>query len=251
MTQRDSGWFRFQGANIKGTPKMLDDHAAEDMELILNQAAVVVVQEFRHRGYWVAVRRRARWLEAKVKSYPNWKFGIVRPVRGAQAIFWRKNMWKKKRGWLVKAHDGVAGISEDRYWRGALLKRRKVNLRFSAWSGHMVVKGDRKDSSRARRNLMALDLRTLDKFLGKLPEEWPSLGEFDGNMHKHSQSHAELMKVLRKHGFQVLGSHGSEYLVGRNGTKATLEVRKLLSIPADRMWTDHETRGAEVRLVER
>ena len=236
----------FAGANIKGTPAMKAKAVRHDLKVLRESADVFGVQEFKWRWYWqvaIAVLGRIanRW-----SSYPGLKAGLGRPSEGAQAIFWKRKLFKRIKGYVAPAFDfriDTSGIMENRFVRGALL-RSKVDA-FTAWflSAHFVVGGDDKDDGPVRKLLMHQNIAALDVVLVHMRKTgYPIMGELDANIHPGTWAYIELMKVLNHHGATLHGELGVEYAFTIEGRLGRFTKVKPSRITPDRLFTDHEVR---------
>lgn len=255
-TSRQTEPFRFFGANIKGTPAMRGKAVEHDLEVLLAAAAsVFVVQEFRWRWYWlraalVLVKRQPRG--ERWGSSPNMAAGLARPVRGAQAVFWRRSVWRRIETRHRLLHTGHAGISESRYIRAVLLEHKATGLRVWVWTTHYVVGGDNASDGPLRRMIFGEDMLVTERFLRRLLETGhPVLGEMDGNVRKGSSAYGDFIAMLARLDLEVVGDHGVEWLLAGNGDDGEeVQVLREWIIPTGLLETDHEVRCAEVRLAE-
>lgn len=239
----------FAGANIKGTPAMKAKHVRHDLKVLRQSCDVFGVQEFKWKRYWqvaIAVLTVAgkRW-----SSFPGLKKGLGRPSEGAQALFWKRSKFKRIKGYVRPAFDfriNTAGIMENRFIRGVLL-RSKLDA-FTAWflSAHFVVGGDEKDDGPVRKRLMMENIAALDVALVFMRKTgYPIMGEIDANIRPGTWAYVELMKVLTHHGATVHGEPGVEYLFTINGRKGKFTKVKPSRITPDHLFTDHEVRVAD------
>src|SRR4051812_9129012 len=92
----------FAGANIRSNPPMKLPSVRHDFRVLMKKADVFVVQEFTLRYYWAAVSAlmRLNW-----GVYPGWKAGLATPIKGGQAIFWRRKIWSKLNQYSFPAFD--------------------------------------------------------------------------------------------------------------------------------------------------
>lgn len=247
-------WFRFVGANIKGTPAMPAKAVAEDLEVVRRHASVAVLQEFRWPWYWRTARKALQRLRKADpwRSAPGFAQGMLKPVLGAQAVMWRSGRWKRRDVEHDLLHDGMAGISEDRYLRAALLEDRETTLR--AWFGttHFVVGGDERTDGPQRKMILEHDLQRLTMFLRRLKATGhPVVMQADLNIHPGTWAYLELMQILTALGARVVGEHGVEFVIVIDGRDVDVEVRRSWTIGTRRLNTDHEIRGMTCRLVRR
>lgn len=251
MTEtKPTPWFRFLGMNIKGTPPMPATSVAHDLRVAQEHTDILVGQEFRHRWYWRVAKRvmGKRW-----GSSPGYRRGTLAPVAGAQPVFFRRSVFKGGRTLTRLLHWGAAKISENRFQRAKRIDVRGYDG-FSLWAytTHCVVKGDEHSDPKVRRDMLAGDLKRLDRFLTKLVRTGlPVLGQMDANIRKGSASYDDLMRILKRHGATVYGVHGVEYLFVIDGREIEVEVSKHWTVSTDDLKTDHEGRGLTFRLVRR
>lgn len=243
-------WFRFLGMNIRGTPPMASADVAHDLRVAQDETDILVAQEFRHRWYWRVAKRlmAKRW-----GSSPGYRRGIAAPVAGAQPVFFRRSLFKGGRTKTRLLHWGKAKISENRFQRA-----KRINVRgydgFSlfAYTTHCVVKGDEASDPKVRRDMLAGDLKRLDRFLTTLVRTGlPVIGQLDANIRKGSASYDDLLRILKRHGATLYGAHGVEYLFVIDGREIEVEVRNPDVVPTSRLRTDHEGRCIEFRLVRK
>lgn len=246
-------WRRFLGMNIKGTPAMPAVAVAHDLGLGRSRSSVLVLQEFKWPWYWRTLGRIVPALSAqRWRSSPTATGGLAFPVRGAQAVTWRGQEWRRRRTRRRLLHKGVANISEDRHLRAVLLEDRNTELR--AWFGttHFVVRGDQEADPIRRRDLMARDLVALDRFLTELVASGePVLFQLDANLRPRSGVYRRFCRILRTHGATIHGAHGVEFLFTIDGTRTRVEVKDDWIVPTHELRTDHEGRGITFRLVAR
>ena len=247
MTSTTTPWFRFGGANIKGTPAMKASAVAHDLRVLSKEVDVAVLQEFKWRWYWVTLHAILKGLWG---TAPKWRDAVPHPIKGAQAVIWRRKMFKRLDEKAMLLHDGRGGISDDRWLRAARLQVKGTLLSFWALTTHYVVGGDMAGDGPERKDMMYReDIPNLDKMLTALLRSgWPVILELDANIHRTSAAYDEFMAVIRKHKGQVIGAVGVEYLVVFQGTKAGLDVRNAGIIPTSRLKTDHEVRTVEARV---
>lgn len=251
-----TGWLRIGGANIKGTPAMRGAAVEHDLEVLVDaHLSAFVVQEFRWRWYWikallVLVKRAPRG--RRWASSPGMARGALRPVAGAQAVFWRRDVWRRRATRVRRLHDGAAKISEARWIRAVLLEHKATGLLVWLWTTHNVVGGDNAGDSARRQGILANDLAVIDSFLRMLKATGhPVIGEFDANIRRTSAAYPRLMAIVRRHGLEVVGDHGVEYLlVGDGEDGSEVQVKADSIIPTSRLETDHEVRVATVRIVK-
>lgn len=232
----------FVGANIKGTPAMPASSVSHDLRVLRRVADVFVVQEFRWKWYWLAISSAlVGWA-----SYPSRAVGIAAPNNGAQAIFWKRRLFKKLKSYCEPAFNfnlDNAGIMENRFVRGVLLNFRKDG--FIAWylSTHFVVGGDEHTDSIRRRNFMKQNIAALDKALTYMQNSgYPIMGEIDANIHKYSEAYSDFMSMMRRHGATFHGELGVEYAFTINGRYGTWEHIRPDTISTSQLKTDHESR---------
>ena len=232
------------GANIKGTPAMKAKHVRHDLKVLRQSTDVFGVQEFKWRWYWqvaVTMLQMTGWA-----GWPGFKAGKRRPVVGAQAIFWKRKLFKRIKGYSDPAFDfkvDTSGIMENRWIRGALLRRRADA--FTAWflSAHFVVGGDNAGDGPTRKMLMQQNIAALDRALAHMRKTgYPIMGELDANIRPGTWAYPLFMKMLNKHGATLHGELGIEYsftIPGRYGRFTKVRPSR---ISPDRLRTDHEVR---------
>lgn len=230
------------GANIKGTPAMSAASVKHDLRVIKMIADIFVVQEFRWPWYW---RVFSLYLKGWA-SFPGHKKGIASPTAGAQGIFWKRRLFKLVGRYSRPAFNFAldnAGIMENRWIRGALLKSKKDG--FTAWyvSTHFVVGGDEARDGPRRKEFMSQNIDALSRALTYMQRTgFPIMGELDANIHKNSEAYGEFMDMMRKHGATFHGELGVEYAFTINGRRGTWTKVKPDTIPTSQLKTDHEVR---------
>lgn len=255
MTELATEPFRFLGANIKGTPAMPAKAVAEDLELLRRNASVIVTQEFRWPWYWRTARKALQRLRKRDpwRSSPGFAKGLAQPVKAAAAVMWLSSRWKRLDAKTEKLHDGAAGISEDRYLNAALLAEKPTGLAWWVGTCHAVVGGDERTDGPLRQAILEHDLMRLASFVRTLQRTGhPVVIEADLNIHPGTWAYRELMQILTAQGGRLVGVHGVEYLmIFDDDTDVQAEVVRSWEIPTRRLNTDHEVRGATLRLVRR
>jgi hypothetical protein len=248
-----TGWFRFLGMNIKGTPAMRYEFVAHDLRVAKRKADVVVVQEFRWTWYWKALRNT---LTGKDKADPLWGFspgvkaGARNPVKGAQGAFWNRSMWKRLDTMVRLLHWGAAKISENRFMRAVLLSYRGTDFVCWFFTTHFVVKGDEKRDPAKRRKMMDTDLDNMTRMLKKMVATGhPIMGQLDANIHKGSEVYDRFIAMVKAHGGKFHGDLGIEFLFTIDGRDVRIEVKDDWIVPTSEVHTDHEGRGITARLV--
>lgn len=221
-----SGWIRFVGQNIKGNPAMAARKVAHDLRVVKRHCDVAVLQEFRLPWYW---RTLAKVLGTSWSSYPSASNGLAHPTRGAQAVLWRPDVVTRQAGeksrQLETLHDGVGGISEDRYLRAVLLAAAAGG---AAWCGgtHFVVGGDGPNDGPRRKTILSNDLHALEEFLDDLLATGHAIVfELDANIHVGTTAYARLRRIVESRGGRFIGALGVEYLFVIDGTDTTVEIR--------------------------
>lgn len=247
-------WVRFVGQNVKGNPAMSFRKVVHDLRVVRRHADVAVLQEFEWRWYWRALGRvlaiGLRW-----GSYPGRLRGAAHPVRGAQAVIWRRGpRWLQRgRRFQKLLHKGYHGISDDRWLRAAELIDRVTGLAFIAGTTHNVVGGDGPQDGKRRRDMLAGDLQHLAEFLDELIATGLAIVfEIDGNIHRLTAAYQQLRKIVESRGGAFYGDLGVEYLFvipGRNGTKIEVHKNGAWVIPDSELYTDHEGRGLTFRVA--
>lgn len=245
----ESGVRSFAGANVKRT--LTRHQVADDLDVIRKRCGVLALQEFQTRGHWLALTRElTSWA-----SYPAGPVGLARPVWSAQAITWRRGLWRKRDTRRRRLHKGRKEISELRQLRAVLLEDRQSGQ--AAWfgTGHFVVGGDMRDDGDIRRGMMRGDLAALDLFLADLTHTGhPGALQLDANLTAGSTyARDPFLAILDRHGCHVHGQAGVEWLItwkGRNRQGAVLDaVGGDWTIGVGKLNTDHEVRGITFRLV--
>lgn len=236
----------FAGANIKGTPAMKAKAVRHDLKVLRQSADVFGVQEFKWRWYWQVAIALLSVAGKRWSSFPGLQKGLGRPSEGAQALFWKRALFKRLRTYVAPAFDfrvDTSGIMENRYVRAVLLRARADA--FTAWffSMHMVVGADADGDSEKRKMLMRQNLAALDAALVHMRKtRYPIMGEFDGNIKPGTWAYVELMKVLSHHGATVHGELGVEYSITIPGPLGRFTKVKPSRITPDHLFTDHEVR---------
>lgn len=232
----------FAGANIKGTPSMKAWRVRKDLKTIRRKADVIGLQEFKWRWYW----RVVGLLLVNWSSWPGKTKGLAHPVLGAQAVLWKRKLFKRVRVYTREAFDFAmdnGGIMDNRWIRAALLRAREDG--FTAWflSTHFAVGADKSGSSERRKAFLRSNLRELDKALADLRRTgYPIMGELDANIHRGTWAYRELMNILLHHGATVHGEHGVEYAFTIPGRKGEFTEVNASRIGTSQLETDHEVR---------
>lgn len=236
----------FAGANIKGTRAMPNASVRHDLDIVQNASDVFVVQEFKWSSYWKVF---ATLMGVAWASFPGKTRSLLRPVEGAQAIFWKKKLFKKLKTFSHPAFNfdlDNAGIMDNRWIRAVLLQDRQD--RFTSWylTTHFVVGGDQAFDGPKRKEFMKQNINRLDHVLTKLQNTgYPICGEIDGNIHKGSWAYALFMEMMHTHGATFHGELGVEYAFTINGRFGTFNKVVPTVIPTSRLKTDHEVRVLE------
>lgn len=233
----------FAGANIKGTPAMKGSAVRHDLKVLRKKADVIGLQEFKWRWYW----RILGALLVQWSSHPGKARGLAHPVLGAQAILWKRKLFKRVRVYTREAFDfsmDNGGIMDNRWIRAALLKAREDGFKGWFLSTHFAVGADRATSSDRRRAFMRSNLAQLDAALADLRRTgYPIMGELDANIHRGTWAYVELMRILDHHGATVHGEHGVEFAFTIPGFKGGEFTQvKASRIGAKNLRTDHEVR---------
>lgn len=239
--------FRFAGMNIKGTPAMSAASVHHDLKVAKSKADILVFQEFRWEWYWaqLALVMNRAWGTAPTKH-----LGKKQPVRGAQAVLWKKKHWKRLEARSHLLHSGVAKVSEDRYVRGVLLECKTSGLRCWFVTTHFVVKGDQKRDPSLRQTMFKRDCSVLSEFLEALKKTGhPIVMQLDANVTPLSGNYPYFARVIEKHNGRMHGNKGVEFLVTFPGKYSRVKVERDWVIPTSELKTDHEGRGITARLV--
>lgn len=235
----------FAGANIKGTPSMKAWRVRKDLKTLRKRADVIGLQEFKWKWYW----RVLGLLLPGWSSHPGKAKGLAHPVLGAQAVIWKRKLFKRVKVYTREGFDFAmdnSGIMDNRWIRAALLESREDG--FTAWflSTHFAVGGDRHGSAPRRRAFLDDNMVQFDAALADLRRTgYPIMGELDANIHRGTPAYIEFMKVLRHHGATVHGEHGVEFsftIPGRHGEFVRVQPSR---IPPSQLETDHEVRVLE------
>lgn len=232
----------FGGANIKGTPSMSATFVRDDLRTLKRTCHVFGLQEFKWPWYW---RVAERVLDALWNSFPRMA-RVKDSIRGAQALFWRSNMFTKIDQYTRPAYDFTTEVGDimTKRWIRAVLLRAKSDG-FTAWflTTHFVVDGDQEHDSVLRKRLLEQNIHQLDLALTFLRKSgYPIMGELDANIHQGTWGYDALMKVFRKHGAEVHGEHGIEFSFTINNDKGKFAHVRPDKIGTDYLRTDHEVR---------
>lgn len=247
-----SPWRHFVGQNIKGTPAMSGLKVAHDLGVVKKHADVFVAQEFKWAWYWQTLGRvLPKAKGSDWRTYPTLGKGVAHPIMGGQPIGWKHEIFTRVDSQQLLLHNGHAGISDDRWLRGVLLRDRAVGLECWFASTHFVVGGDRPSDGPIRKAMLAGDLQHLHQFLAALVSTGdPIVFELDANIHPGTQAYVELVSIVRNFGGTFHGNMGVEYLFtidGKDGVK--VDAGPAWTIPNSQLYTDHEGRGLTFRLV--
>lgn len=232
----------FACANIKGTPSMKAWRVRKDLKTLRQRADVIGLQEFKWAWYW----RVLGLLLPGWSTHPGKAKGLAHPVLGAQAILWKRRIFKrvKVRTWEAFDFDmDNSGVMDNRWIRAALLKRRADS--FTAWylSTHFAVGGDRHGSAPRRRAFVEDNIVQLDKALTELRRTgYPIMGGLDANIHTGTPAYVRFRAVLEHHGATIHGEHGVEYTFTIPGWKGEFTQVRPSRIGTDDLETDHEVR---------
>lgn len=238
---------RFVGQNIKGTPSMSAVKVAADVRKVMSLADVAVLQEFKWSWYW-----RVLGSVATLRGWsanPALTRGLAHPIRGAQAVVHRRNLYDAVSTRTLLLHDGVAGVSDDRWLRGSLLRDRVHGLCCEFATTHFVVGGDMPTDPELRRSMLSSDLNRLAQFIDGRNPSWPLVMELDANVHVGSTAYMKLRKMIEQRGGTFHGQLGVEYLFTIPGRRAVVRVLRDWTIPLTELNTDHEGRGITYRIV--
>lgn len=232
----------FAGANIKGTKAMKSSSVRHDLRLIKQKADIIGLQEFKWRSYWlVLISMLPGWA-----SHPGKRRSVSRPVEGAQAVVWRRRMFKKLKVYSRPAFNfkqDNAGIMDNRWFRAVLLKRRADS--FAAWflSAHFVVGGDEGSDGPRRKAFMNQNLNALDQVLHQLKAGgYPIMAEIDANIRKDTWAYDRLREILKEHDATLYGAHGIEYAFSINNDRGSFRGVTNSIISDSKLDTDHEVR---------
>lgn len=240
--------FRFIGQNIKGNPEMTGPHVGHDLKADRKRADVLVSQEFEWSLYWrVLAAVLPKW-----RTFPAKAQGLRRPVFSGQPVMWRRRLFRRGRTWQRLAHKGKAGLSDTRFLRAVELFDRATKLGFIVGGTHNVVGGDAAHDGALRKAMLAGDLDHLEKLLEELVATGlPIIWEEDGNIHKATAAYRRLREIVESHGGTFHGELGVEYLFTIPGKTTVIEVEKDFTVPVKILFTDHEGRGIDFRVVPR
>ena len=235
----------FAGANIKGTPSMKAWRVRKDLRLLRRKADVIGLQEFKWAWYW----RVLGALLVKWSTHPGKARGLAHPVLGAQAILWKRKVFKGVRVYTREAFDfnmDSGGIMDNRWIRAALLCARIDG--FTAWylSTHFAVQADRDTSTARRKAFMRSNLHEFDQALADLRRTgYPIMGELDANIHRGTWAYDQFIRILEHHGATLHGEHGVEYSFTIPGRKGEFTKVRPSRITPAQLETDHEVRVLE------
>jgi hypothetical protein len=242
----------FAGANIKGTPKMSAAAVQHDLQVLMHRCDVFGVQEFRWPWYWHAARQL---LFSKWRAHPGFKTGVRHPIRSAQAVFWKRELFKFIRSYTIPAFDlkeDTSGIMDDRWMRAVLLEGRDDGFRAWFFTTHFVVGGDKGTSGPHRQRLMRQNLAQLDKALTYMEKTgYPIMGEFDANIHRGTWAYGALTAILKAHDATLHGARGIEYAFSMNGKHGAFHNVRASIVSTAELRTDHEIRVLKWEGVKR
>lgn len=232
---------RFVGQNIKGTPKMSGRKVRADLKVLRANSDAFALQEFKWDSYW---RLLGLLMAAGVwRMWPGRKAGRHNPIRGAQALAWRRKLWRPG-GQRHRLLMGGSTVSANRWLRAVLLVDRRTGL--AAWHGttHFVVGGDHKKAEWLRKQILQENLNRLRTFLQMLANTGqPIVFEIDANIHRDTEAYAQLWALVSHLGGTFHGERGVEYLFTIPGKTTKVVVQGSWAIPKHRLNTDHEGRG--------
>lgn len=232
----------FAGANIKGTPSMRASSVRHDLKRLRKETDVFGVQEFKWIWYWrVVTALLVNW-----RTYPSKRKGILHPVNGAQAIFWKRRLFRRIRAHGAPAFDfsfSSRGIMNNRWIRAVLLEAREDKFRAWFLSTHFVVGGDNSKDGPRRKEFLHQNITALNDTLTVLRRTgYPIMGEIDANIHRGTWAYDEFMEMMNRHGAKFHGHHGVEYSFTIDGPKGKFTRVKSRVIPSNELRTDHEVR---------
>ena len=240
----------FIGMNIRGFPPMRTAAVARDLRTAMDNADVLVAQEFGIRRYW----RKAQDLMFPNgwSSYPSYAKGIDRPRDSAQPVMWKRDKFKLigvRRNLLMR---GVAKIANTRFLRAALLEDRETGDQVWYGTTHFVVKGDRSNHPQRRRRLLNSNIRRLVRLIEDLKETGhPIIFQLDANIHKGTDTHKRFTAIIHNLGGTFHGEQGVEFTFTIPGKTQAIKVEKAWRIPVDKLATDHEARCINYSVVKR
>lgn len=236
--------------NVKGNPPMTKQQVEEDVRKGMDSGSVLMLNEYKWQMYWRTASRTAlgQW-----GSSPGFAAGTLHPNRGAQPIMWKREVWRHEETRLRLMHDGVAGISEDRYMRAVLLRERGTQLRCWFATSHFVVGGDQAGDGKQRKAMLRQDITRMTRMLTALRSTGhPIIFQGDLNIHDHGWAYTLLRLMLAGLDARIVGEHGVEYTFIINWPRegrTRVEVERSWTIRNARLNTDHEARGLTFRLL--
>lgn len=252
-------WLTFVGANIRGTPPMRGRLVNEDIRTLRGEAESMVLCEFKWDWYWeqaqAVVGHKRKIGDPRWKSTPNMRQGYLAPVLSAQPNFWDTEVFRKTKAKRALCHMGMAGISEMRMIRGALLNHLETSLEHWEVVAHFVVGGDMLSDGEKRKKTLRKNIRRFARFIGKLVKTGKAIiGQLDANIHPGTWAYTAFMKALAPYKPKFHGEMGVEYLFTIDGKTTEIEVRRDYVIRPKRhhgpLNTDHEARAIVYRLRE-
>jgi len=249
------------GANIRGIPRMKVEHVRADLKTLKNRGDIIVTQEFGLDYYWAQFERvYMKSIERTWASSPNHRRAFGNPIEGAQAVFWKTELFKRIDVNKAPSFDfdiSTAGIMNNRWLRAGLLEERESGLRGHFGTTHFVVGGDRGSDSPQRKRLMSSNIEHLDDFLNRLRHTGdPIWFQLDANIARDSSTYPQFKAMLNKHKAKVHGVPGIEYCFTIDShTDTKMVVRKEYVIRTRKvggpLFTDHEARGTRMYLVRK
>ncbi len=216
-----------------------------DLSKLKGKLDIIMLQEFRGTWYW---RVLLTLMDRNWRTYPSTRRSVRQPVKGGQAIAWRRKVVRKVRAFSSPAFDfslDNSGIMENRWINAVLLEDKMSGLRCWYISTHFVVGGDEASDGELRKLFLRQNIEALNDVLGKcLLSGHPVVLGLDANIHKNSQAYYRFMKVLRERGGRVVGTHGVEYLVVFDNEAADVIVDRAYEFQPKGLGlkTDHEVR---------
>jgi hypothetical protein len=212
-----------------------------DLRQVRKHSAAYGLQEFRWEWYW-----RAMNLVMAVGTwgmYPNRRAGFAKPIQGAQAVGWRRSLWKRVGAHVMTLME-ASHLTNARYLRAVLLEDRKTKMRCWHGSTHFLVGGDNAPAKSEKRRILATNIVKLHNFLTILMRTGdPIVFELDANIHKDTEAYQALRQVVHELGGTFHGVLGVEYMFTMPGKDTKVICEEEWVIPTKILFTDHEGRG--------